>query len=85
MSWFSHAALAAGWDYGNKLCDDEEVDSAPDEFELRMATDADDEDFVALQTEIEGKKMTVMNRPRCSHEGEFKPKPSSFARRNLEI
>jgi hypothetical protein len=53
ISRFSRATLAAGWDYGDKLSGDEEVDFAGDEFELRMATDVDDEDFVALQTEIE--------------------------------
>jgi hypothetical protein len=52
VSWFSDWAVTAGWDYSDVLSDDEEVDPSGDESELRMATDTDVEDTVALQREI---------------------------------
>jgi hypothetical protein len=55
QSWdeLSDSAVAAGWDYGEDLDDDEETDDSEYEFRLEMATNRDDEDFIALQNDIE--------------------------------
>jgi hypothetical protein len=49
----SHYAVAAEWNDGDKLDDDEEIDDSDDELHLEMVTDTDDEDVIALQNEIE--------------------------------
>jgi hypothetical protein len=61
QSWdeLTGSAVAAGWDYGEELDDDEETGDSDDEFRLEMATDTDNKDVIALQNEIEQKTKPI--------------------------
>jgi hypothetical protein len=56
QSWneSSGSAVAAGWDYGEEIGDKESLNRSHDEFDLRAATDFDDENAAILRSEIEG-------------------------------
>jgi hypothetical protein len=45
------SAVAAGWDYGEALDEEEEDDAYDGEFQLQITTDSDDEDVMAMQNE----------------------------------
>jgi hypothetical protein len=55
QSWdeLSDSAVAAGWNYGEELDEQEESDGSDDEFHLEMATDTEDEDITALQNDVD--------------------------------
>jgi hypothetical protein len=44
--------VAAGWDYAEEISEDEDSESFDEDFELRMATNTDNEDITMLQAEI---------------------------------
>jgi hypothetical protein len=54
QSWSElwESVVTSGWDYGEELGEEEESDDSGDEFELRMETDTDDEDFRSMQNGI---------------------------------
>jgi hypothetical protein len=54
QSWteLSNLVVAADWDYGEEISSDQDFESSDEDFELRMATDPDDEDTAMVQTEI---------------------------------
>jgi hypothetical protein len=56
QSWneSSGSAVAAGWGYGEEIRDREPLNRSDDEFDLRVATDSDDEKAAILRSEIEG-------------------------------